>query len=544
MIELKYIRFKHTFLSIIKNLEDNQMEENVQIPAENNTPNDMQGKNNAAEGKKENGWIAALKFLPLLIFALCVIVLKLDLLIAAPIATFAAAGVYMLVNRSGFEHSFGKGLDSVKKIALIFFILMFAYGVAECFMATGVGAALINLALKMGVTAATIAPVALIVTCLLSIATGSSWGTFAACAPIFLWLNHLTGGNTMLTLCSIAGGSCFGDNIGMISDVTVLACGMQDVKIIDRLKHQLVWAFGCLTVAILAVTLVGIFAYDLPFTQGDVAAAIAQIPEEAREALAQERPAALILLDQVEVGVPLYMIIPLIVVIALSFMKIHTLLCLGAGMISSLICGLIAGTVDFNTWLSEILYTGFSGAGSWVVVMMIWVSAFGGIMNAMNAFAPLAKLVVKISKNVRQLMGWCGILCLAGNAALADEAAQVATISPIIRDIVEKNVECTDESDSYKLRLRLATFTSAMGIYGSQMIPWHCFPVFFAGIATAVYPLQVFTPIDIIGHNYLSFIIVGSLLIMTFTGLDRFVPMLALPGNDRVKLKKQIKQTK
>ena len=170
--------------------------------------------------------------------------------------------------------------------------------------------------------------------------------------------------------------------------------------------------------------------------------------------------------------------------------------------------------------------------------MMIWVSAFGGLMNSMNAFDPLAKLVVKISGNVNQLMGWCGVLCLAGNAALSDEAAQVATMSPIIRDIVEKNVECTDESDNYKLRLRLATFTSAMGIYGSQMIPWHCFPVFFAGIASAVYPLQTFTPVDMIGHNYLSFIVVGSLLILTFTGLDRFVPMLALPGKDRIRLKK------
>ena len=514
------------------------MENSVQNPLEENAPSD---KPNMPEAKKEGALIAAFKFLPLLVFALAVIVFKLDLLIAAPIATFAAAGVYMVVTRSGFEHSFEKGLDSVKKIALIFFILMFAYGVAECFMATGVGAALINLALKVGVTAATVAPVALVVTCLLSIATGSSWGTFAACAPIFLWLNHLTGGNTMLTLCSIAGGSCFGDNIGMISDVTVLACGMQDVKIIDRLKHQLIWAFGCLAIAIVAITLVGIFAYDLPFTQGDVAAAIAQIPEEAREALATERPSALSLLNQVEAGVPFYMIIPLIVVIALSFMKVHTMLCLGAGMISSLLCGLIAGTVDFDTWLNEILYTGFSDAGSWVVVMMIWVSAFGGIMNAMNAFAPLSKLVVKISKNVRQLMGWCGVLCLVGNVALADEAAQVATMSPIIRDIVEKNVECTDESDRYRLRLRLATFTSAMGIYGSQMIPWHCFPVFFAGIASAVYPLQVFTPVDIIGHNYLSFIVVGSLLLMTFTGLDRFVPMLALPGSDRVKLKKETK---
>lgn len=492
----------------------------------------------AVAGDKKSGWIAAFKFVPLLIFAVAVIIFKLDLLLAAPIATFSAICVYMIVNRAGFEDAFEQCLKSVKSIVLIFFILMFAYGVAECFMATGVGAALINLALEMGVTAATIAPVALIVTCLLSIATGSSWGTFAACAPIFLWLNHLVEGNMLLTLCSIAGGSCFGDNIGMISDVTVLACGMQEVKIIDRLKHQLIWAFASLLIALVVITCVGMFVYDLPGTQGDVAAAISQIPQEARDALAQERPTALTLLEQVENGVPYYMIIPLIVVIGLSFMKIHTMLCLAAGMISSLLCGLIAGTADFSTWLNNLLYTGFSDAGSWVIVMMIWVSAFGGIMNSMNAFAPLAKLVVKISGNVHQLMGWCGVLCLAGNVALADEAAQVATMSPIIRDIVEKNVECTDESDSYKLRLRLATFTSAMGIYGSQLIPWHCFPVFFAGIASAVYPLQSFTPVDIIGHNYLSFIIVGSLAILTFTGLDRFVPMLALPGKDRIRLKK------
>jgi len=489
-------------------------------------------------GEKQGGLVAAFKFLPLIVFAAMVIVFKLDLLLAAPIATFSAICVYMILYRSDFDKAFGQCLKSVKSIVLIFFILMFAYGVAECFMATGVGASLINIALQMGVTARTIAPVALIVTCLLSIATGSSWGTFAACAPIFLWLNHLVGGHQLLTLCSIAGGSCFGDNIGMISDVTVLACGMQDVKIIDRLKHQLVWAFASLLIAVVAITLVGVFAYDLPNTQGDVAAAISQIPEEARMALAEERPSALTLLEQVEKGVPFFMVIPLIIVIALSFMKFHTMICLAAGMVSSLICGLFAGTCNMSDWLNELLLVGFGDAGSWVIVMMIWVSAFGGIMNSMNAFAPLAKLVVNISRNVQQLMGWCGVLCLAGNAALADEAAQVATMSPIIRDVVERNVECEDEESSYKLRLRLATFTSAMGIYGSQMIPWHCFPVFFAGIASAVYPLASFTPVDVIGHNYLSFIVVGSLLVLTFTGLDRFVPMLALPGKDKVRLRK------
>lgn len=484
--------------------------------------------------KKTNGWIAALKFVPLLVFASLVIVFKLDLLLAAPIATFAAIVIYLITEKCNFEKAFSHGLKAASNITLIFFILMFAYGVAECFMATGVGASLINLALAVGVTGRTIAPVAILVTCLLSVATGSSWGTFAACAPIFLWLNHIVGGDAILTICAVAGGSCFGDNIGMISDVTVLSCGMQDVKIIDRVKHQSVWSVACLLISMVVFYLVGM---NLPGTQSDAATAIAQIPQSAYDALAEQRPSALLLLEQVKTGVPYYMVIPMLIVIVMSFAGCHTLLCLGAGMLSSLLFGLFAGTADISKWL-ELLFKGFGDAGNWTVVMMMWVAAFGGIMNAMNAFEPLAKLVVKLSRNVHQLMGWCGVLCLVGNMALADEAAQVATMSPIVREITEKNVECETQDDAYKLRLRLATFTSSMGIYGSELVPWHCFPVFFASIANAVYPLQKFSTFDIISKNYMSFLVIGSIFLLTFTGWDRFIPMFGLPKN--AKLKKQI----
>ena len=485
------------------------------------------------EPRKGSHGIAVLKFVPLLVFAVLVILFKLDLLVAAPVATFAAIAVYMLINRErSFEKAFEHGMAATRKITLIFFILMFAYGVAECFMATGVGASLIILALKLGITARTVAIVSMLVTCILSIATGSSWGTFAACAPIFLWLNHLVGGDVLLTLCAIAGGSCFGDNIGMISDVTVLSCGMQDVKIIDRIKHQMAWCFGCLAVALVIFYFAG---SHLPNTQGDVQAALGSIPLEAYDALAEKRPSAVLLLEQVKTGVPYYMVIPMLLVIVLSFLGLHTLICLGVGMVSSLVLGFFAGTADLSTWLRDLLFGGFSGAGEWVIVMMMWVSAFGGIMNAMNAFEPLSRLVIRLSKNVQQLMGWCGVLCLMGNVALADEAAQVATMSPIVRDIVEKNVEVDSEDEAYRLRLRLATFTSSMGIYGSQLIPWHCFPVFFAGIATAVYPIRYFTPMDIIGKNYLSFLIVGTALLLSFTGWDRFVPGFGLPAGARLK---------
>jgi Na+/H+ antiporter NhaC len=110
-------------------------------------------------------------------------------------------------------------------------------------------------------------------------------------------------------------------------------------------------------------------------------------------------------------------------------------------------------------------------------------------------------------------------------------------MSPISRELVEQNTECDTKEDAYKLRVKLATFTSSMGIYGSELIPWHCFPVFFASIATTVYPLHTFTPVDIIRLNITSFIMIGSILILTFTGWDRFIPNFGLPKSARLKVR-------
>ena len=78
-------------------------------------------------------------------------------------------------------------------------------------------------------------------------------------------------------------------------------------------------------------------------------------------------------------------------------------------------------------------------------------------MGKMGAFKPLSNLVLRLVKNVRQLMFANGILSLLGNAALADEMAQIVTIGPMIKELTEENVEASEE-DMYRLRLRNATF--------------------------------------------------------------------------------------
>ena len=59
-----------------------------------------------AHKQKNSGLIAAFKFVPLLVFAVAVIIFKLDLLLAAPIATFSAICVYMILYKAKFEQAF------------------------------------------------------------------------------------------------------------------------------------------------------------------------------------------------------------------------------------------------------------------------------------------------------------------------------------------------------------------------------------------------------------------------------------------------------
>ena len=100
----------------------------------------METKQGKKESPRTGGWISALKFLPLVVFAALVIVFKLELLLAAPIATFVAILVYIFIYRGNFDGAFEQGLKSARSIIGVFFILMFAYAVAESFIATGVGA--------------------------------------------------------------------------------------------------------------------------------------------------------------------------------------------------------------------------------------------------------------------------------------------------------------------------------------------------------------------------------------------------------------------
>lgn len=481
--------------------------------------------------------ISLLKLSP--IFAMVAMLLSgLDILIASPIATVYAVILAITVGRRKYDDVLHEALENAKSLMLIFFLLMVAYAMGEVFMATGVGASIIGLSMKLGITGKSVAVVALALTAILSTATGTSWGTFAACIPIFLWLGHITGGDPVLTVAAVAGGSCFGDNIGLISDTTVLSSGIQGVEVVDRVRHQGVWSLLCLFFGCIAFYVAAVFM-GLSSTPADAQQAIGSIPAEIWEVLSVKRPSAVALLNQVNSGVPIYMVIPLIIVVGMAVYGISTMPCLFAGLVSALIFGLLSGTIVSVGEYLDLVVKGFAEAGSWSVAMSMWTGAFGGVMKSMNAFEPVSKLTLSLAHNVRTLIFNNGVLCLLTNAALGDCTGQIVTVGPVIREMVEENVQGSEE-DIYTLKLRNATMSDAFGVIGSQLIPWHGYMIFFTGLAMAVYPLHHFTPMQIIVKNYFSIIAVVSMMLLTISGWDRFVPLFKLPTEPQVMLKKNL----
>jgi len=474
-----------------------------------------------------------IKLLPIILMA-AMVTTGMDILLSASIGFFFAAVLCMIFEKMSSGNVIMEGVKGAQGGMQVAFILMMAYGLAEIFMATGVGAAAISLFINMGVTGRSIAMIAFLTTCALSISTGTSWGTFAACIPIFIWLCDVVGGSPGMVMAACMGGSAFGDNMGLISDTTILSSGLNDVKVADRVRAQAPWSLICLALAALLFWLVS-NSMGLPATSGDPSQILASLPGETIAILEAERPSVLILLQQVQDGVPLYLLIPVVVVIGLAIARFDTMICLIVGIVLSIIFGFIAGTVSSLGDILGMLQSGFESAGSWAVIMLFWAMGFGGIMRRMNAFNPIAAFFLRISKKVRHLVTCNGLLCLLMNATINEEMSQMATVGPVMKSIINDNVEGPEE-EKYRLRNRCALFSDAVGCHSATLIPWHTGVAYYVGLTLAVYPFYEFHLGDLY-YNYMSILSVVTIYILTFFGWDRIIPWFGLPAEPKVRLK-------
>lgn len=170
----------------------------------------------------------------------------LSLAIGSTVALFIIAIYYLVTKALSFDDIMDSIPQGFKTMVGAILILVFAWTLAGIMGAKGgyldaqmyVQNTLQNINLGWLFPALFFA-----IACLISFATGTSWGTFGILIPIAVTiLGHDITSLTILTIAATLGGAVFGDHISPISDTTILASTGANCNHVNHVKTQTPYA--------------------------------------------------------------------------------------------------------------------------------------------------------------------------------------------------------------------------------------------------------------------------------------------------------------
>jgi len=165
-----------------------------------------------------------------------------------------------------FKASMESIVDGFKSMVPAILILTFAWTLSGIMGAKGGNLdaqAFINNNLSADTMAIGIVPfVFFIIACLLSFATGTSWGTFGVLIPIAIAvMNASTSqGLYFMTMSAVLAGAVYGDHVSPISDTTIMASSGAQCNHIDHVKTQFPYATIVATISAVTYLVCGFIA--------------------------------------------------------------------------------------------------------------------------------------------------------------------------------------------------------------------------------------------------------------------------------------------
>jgi tetracycline resistance efflux pump len=149
-----------------------------------------------------------------------------------------------------------KGMGGLIPLAVL---MTFAFAIGSVCKELKTGEYVAQIASKF-LTPSLLPSVVFLTSCVISLSTGTSWGTFAIMVPIAIPSAIIMNSNLPLVLASVLSGGVFGDHSSPISDTTIVSSMASACDHIDHVKTQLPYA---LTAASLALVFFIIFGFIL-----------------------------------------------------------------------------------------------------------------------------------------------------------------------------------------------------------------------------------------------------------------------------------------
>ena len=320
-------------------------------------------------------------------------------------ATFFIAAVYAILTTTAKDlpdrvRAFSRGVGTTK-VLLIIWIIFIAGIFAQT--ANGMGGVTETVELILTVLSSKFLYAGLfLAACVISMATGSAFGSVAALAPICAGMIDMAQLNPGFTIAIVVGGVFFGDNLSFISDTTIVVTSTQGCKMADKFKVNIR--------LVLPVAIVLFFVYL--YLGKDIV-----LPEQTYD------------IDYIK-------IIPYAAVIILAICGIDVFIVLLIGIILTAVLGISYGDYDFYSFLGT-MGKGIDSVAETVIVIL-FAAGIMGIVKENGGVDYLLNCISKIVKGKRSAQFAISMLTVIINICTAVNTVALITVSPIAKEISNK----------------------------------------------------------------------------------------------------------
>ncbi len=385
------------------------------------------------------------------------------------VAFMAAIAVALFQNRSvSFDEKLkicasGMGDDNILTMIFIFLLAGAFSGVAS---ASGCAADTANMLLSFVPNRLTVLGIFLI-SCIISMAMGTSCGTITVMGSLALSISQSAGLSLPLCFGALVGGSMFGDNLSFISDTTIAATKTQGCQMRDKFKENFIIA---LPAALITCAILLFIAWTgKPATVGEYSFNILRA-------------------------------LPYFVILTAALAGINVFIVLGFGLILCTAIGLGSGSIDIhNVFIS--MGSGVSGMYETIVVTIL-ATALSALIKYNGGFETIITFIKTYFHGSKG--GQLGIILISMlmDISTANNTVAIVVTAPIATDI-RKEYQITPQ--------RTASLMDISTCIAQGIIPYGAQLLIAAGIAGI-------SSIQIMPYLFYPYLLFVCVLVLTFFG--------------------------
>lgn len=394
------------------------------------------------------------------------------------------------------------GVSSRGSVTLVVILLAVTI-VAAMIGQADVAGGLIWLVGQTGLPVELFALVTFLVTCIISMATGSSLGTMFTAFPIFYPAGVLLGADPLLLAGAILSGGLFGDNLAPISDTTIVSASTQTYRrregvaeISGVVRSRAPYALTAAAISAILFAIVGVM------TSGDAADS-----------------------SGVESGSPLslVMVIPIVLLLVVAVWKKDIFLAVTVGVAAGVITGLLSGVLTLADVISVtdgaadgFLITGITTALP-LVGLCIVVFGMIGVLQGAGTFDQLVGLLDRL-RLARTPMG---AELTIGAGAIITTTLFAGANSPALLMFgpVADRIGAGVQLHPYRRANIADCFTMSLGV----IVPLSSIFLLISSQLTQGYDHAVpaLSPLSIFGVAFYPLVLTAVMLIAVLTGWGR-----------------------